>query len=368
MKVAFRVDASLEIGSGHVMRCLTLANGLKANGAQCHFISREHPGHLLELIRENGHEVTSLPSVNFFAASGNTIEPQLDHAEWLGCNWQADSLHTSNALRNTRSDWLVVDHYAIDKRWESAMAPYYDKLLVIDDLADREHQSDLLVDQNLGRKLVDYTGLVPEHCKLLVGPSYALLRPEFAKLRYYSLLRRKGHPDLRELLITMGGVDKINATCLILHALKRSALPKDCRITVVMGSAAPWLRSVREIADEMPWTTEVVFDIRDMARLMADSDLAIGAVGGTSWERCCLGLPTLMVLLADNQKLSAYALDEIGAAVLVGSTASIEERLPKMILGLIQSKSYIPMGLVASSIVEGTGITSIIKLMEMTHG
>lgn len=330
LKIAFRTDASLQMGSGHVMRCLTLADALTAQGAQCHFISQAHPGHLLDVIRQRGHKVNSLvaPVQQSQAAIKNIAstvqdtqqnqQPEPAHAAWLGSTWQTDTQETAKVLTSLQPDWLVVDHYALDQRWESALQPHYQKLMVIDDLADRAHCCDLLLDQNLGRQPQDYVALVPAHCKVLTGPQYALLGPDFAAVRPYSLQRRQAQATVGKLLITMGGVDQGNATVQVLQALKNCTLPADCRITVVMGLTAPWLQNVRELAAKMPWPTEVLVNVNDMAQRMADSDLAIGAAGSSSWERCCLGLPTLMVVLADNQQGIASGLESAGAAIALG--------------------------------------------------
>jgi UDP-2,4-diacetamido-2,4,6-trideoxy-beta-L-altropyranose hydrolase len=323
MEVAFRVDASLQIGAGHVMRCLTLADALKTRGARCRFISRAHPGHLIELILERGYEVNSLPTsvrqaqeaIEIVAKLENSPQGEPTHATWLGSTWQADAEETAAILSTCQPDWLVLDHYALDLRWEAALVPHYRKLLVIDDLADRSHCCDMLLDQNLGRQAQDYAALVDARCQLLVGPQYALLRPEFAALRGYSLQRRHAQHSIRRLLISMGGVDQYNATGQVMQALKTCSLPVDCHITVVMGLTAPWLQNVQELAAQMPWTTEVLVNVKDMAQLMASSDLAIGAAGSTSWERCCLGVPTLMVVLAENQCGIASALSNAGAAL-----------------------------------------------------
>ena len=366
MKIAFRTDASLQMGSGHVMRCLTLADALKAQGADCHFISREHPGHLLEVIRQRGYKANCLVAQvqQAQAAIKNIVNeapgPQQEpaHTAWLGSTWQADAQETAAILATLQPDWLVVDHYALDQRWEEALAPYYRKLLVIDDLADRPHRCDLLLDQNLGRQPQDYAGLVPAHCQLLIGPHFALLRPEFAALRPYSLQRRQAQPALRQLLITMGGVDQPNATGQGLQALKTCALPADCRITVVMGPTAPWLQNVRELAAQMPWPTEVVVNVNDMAQRMAGSDLAIGAAGSTSWERCCLGLPTLMVVLADNQRGIASALDKTGAATALKlkNHEWFAAKLKNAILGIVSNYEWLcNIGLSAARVTDGCG-------------
>jgi UDP-2,4-diacetamido-2,4,6-trideoxy-beta-L-altropyranose hydrolase len=366
MKAAFRVDASLQIGSGHVMRCLTLAEALRAHGAQCHFISRAHPGNLLELIRQRGFAVTALsvelppPPVNTQAASEPNKE--LVHASWLGCDWHTDAEQTRAILTKLQPDWLVVDHYALDQRWEAALRPYYQQLLVIDDLADRLHQCDLLLDQNLGRQSKDYASLVPAQCKVRAGPQYALLRPEFAALRDYSLQRRQ-QPALKQVLITMGGLDQFNATGQVLQTLKDCTLPQDCRISVVMGLQSPWLQQVGAQAQDMPWPTEVLLNISDMAQRMADSDLAIGAAGSTSWERCCLGLPTLMVVLADNQRLGAQALQETHAALLIGNVNDIAMKLPLAINASASPHRLQKMITATAAITDGRGVDKVSKAM-----
>ena len=369
MKVAFRTDAALQMGSGHVMRCLTLADALRAQGAQCHFICREHPGNLIATIKHCGYEANSLPAgvlhaqaaINIDAHQAGCARDTLAHAAWLGCTWQADATDTAAVLAHLLPDWLVVDHYALDHRWETALAPHYKKLMVIDDLADRTHQCNLLLDQNLGRQPQDYAGLVPPICQVLTGPQYALLRPEFAALRAYSLQRRQTS-GLKHLLITMGGVDQPNATGQTLQALKNCPLPPDCRITVVMGLTAPWLEDVKALAAQMPWPTNVLVNIPDMAQRMADSDLAIGAAGSTSWERCCLGLPTLMVVLAANQRDIASALDRAGAAMALELTSQEQfaTQLQGAILQLVRNQAAIRnLGQAALATTEGYGTNLI---------
>lgn len=316
--VLFRADASLEIGTGHVMRCLALADALRGRGATCRFACREHPGNLVESIRERGHQAHALPLPPrpTDPTRGDAALPP-PHAAWLGTDWETDARLAQALTHDKPVDWLVVDHYTLDARWERALRPHAARVLVIDDLADRSHDCDLLLDQNLGHDAADYAALVPPACRLLVGPSHALLRPEFAALRTRGLARRSP-PRLGRVLVSLGGVDKDNLTLRVLDALQASHLAPDCRITVVMGAHAPGLGAVRARAETMPWTTEVLVDVRDMAALMADSDLAIGAAGSTTWERCCLGLPSLMVVAAPNQAGIAQAMHASGAALSLG--------------------------------------------------
>lgn len=359
MKIAFRADASLQIGSGHVMRCLTLADALKQKGAECHFLCREHPGHLLELVRGKGHVVHVLP-----------CEPEspIDrdgsaHAAWLGATQEQDAQACLPILQALQPDWLIVDHYALDISWEERLRPFCQRLMVIDDLADRPHGCDLLLDQNLGRQASDYAGLIPVQCTVLAGPQYALLRPEFAVLREYSLKRRE-QSRFQNLLITMGGVDEPNATGRVLEALKQCPLPDDLQINVVLGPKAPWLEQVQAIAVDMPWPTKVRVNVTDMAKCMADCDLAIGAAGSTSWERCCMGVPALMVVLAENQAAIGNALQLNGAAILIGAHADsgFEERCSTVLLELIRADGLLrAMSKAAADVTNGAGSEKVAR-------
>lgn len=357
MKVVFRVDASLEIGNGHVMRCLTLADALRQRGASCHFIGREHKGNLLDFIHERGFDVCRLPPSQATTACDEILSI---NDVWLGADWTSDAEQTLAGISGTIADWLVVDHYALDARWEARVRPACRRLMVIDDLADRLHDCDLLLDQNLGRDAADYSPLVPSKSILLVGAQYALLRPEFAALRSHSLARRV-HPLLKRILITMGGVDKNNATGNVLMALSTCQLPAYCQITVVMGSHAPWLDSVREQAANMPWPTEVQVNVSNMARLMADCDLAIGAAGSTSWERCALGVPTYVTILAENQKEAAKALSEKGAAEVIFPSESLHGTLQEQFERLLDNPVCLrSLSENAAAICDGQGVTQVL--------
>lgn len=336
MLVTFRTDASFDIGTGHVMRCLALAHKLRGQGCECHFICRELKGHLIDQIEEQGFHVyrlNSVPAVEIKSpvARDDTELPR--HAHWLGVSWQSDVEVCLPILEVLEPDWLIVDHYALDARWEREVCPPKSRLLIIDDLSDRKHLADVLLDQNLGRKMEDYKALVPAHCNCLIGPEFALLRPEFAQWRGASLARRRQQPGLKRLLISLGGVDQDNVTGQVLEILKKCNLPNECEICVIMGDTAPWLSEIKVQVGELPWTTEVAVGVSDMGRRMAEADLAIGAAGSTSWERCCLGLPTLMVVLADNQREIAEYLEMAGASLTLpidSLQASLQNGLLKM--------------------------------------
>jgi UDP-2,4-diacetamido-2,4,6-trideoxy-beta-L-altropyranose hydrolase len=356
--IFFRADASIQIGTGHVMRCLTLADALREQGARCTFICRPNSGHLLEMIGHRGHHAVALPTST---TAINRMQAEPVHAAWLGTDWQTDAQQTREALGGEGADWLVVDHYALDGRWEQALRHYCKNLMVIDDLADRPHDCDVLLDQNLGRSAHDYGGLLKTHSATFIGPQYALLRPEFAQLRSQSLARRT-QPQLKHLLITMGGVDKDNATGQVLKALSVCHLPPDLRITVVMGPHAPCLAGVEQQAAQMPRPTQVLVGVKAMAQLMADSDLCIGAAGGTSWERCCLGLPTLLLVVADNQLPGAQALEKAGAALIVGNAQNVLPEFEKHMQSAnsVKLKSLV---LAAAAVSDGLGVQRIVAAM-----
>lgn len=362
MRFAFRTDASTIIGTGHVMRCLTLAEALRGAGHVCRFFCRDLPGNLADRIVNRGFDCTLLRAPEGDAPGGPPA-----HAAWAGVIWRQDAEETRTAIGPMSPDWLVLDHYAFDARWERAVVPKGTKLLVIDDLADRPHVAELLLDQNLGRDAADYNGLVPPHCTRLIGPRYALLRPEFAEKRAEALVARieRAGRGIRKLLISMGGVDLPDATSSILVALPGCPLPADTRITVVMGSGAPALERVRSLAAAMPWPTEVLVDVRDMATLMAEADLAIGATGSTSWERCCLGLPTLAVAIANNQKQGALALTRAGASHYLDNPNSLAfvETLHKSILALCDETALACMARSSSAMSDGKGALRLMRVL-----
>lgn len=297
MKILFRVDGSLIIGTGHVMRCLTLAKSLAANGAQCHFACREHPGNLIDFIRQQGFEVAALPMPKDQQPTGDEAEVSaLAHSAWLGCDWATDAAQTKVGAGGTANDWLVVDHYALDASWESAMRNMANKIMVIDDLADRRHDCDVLLDQNfysdMNRR---YDGKVPPHCQLLLGPRYALLRDEFRQL-HEQVKPRAGR--VKRVVVFFGGVDFDNNTARAIEVLA-SIGGQNWHIDVVIGAHHPHREEVEAICAEQHFVCHV--QTSRMAELMALADVAIGAGGTATWERCCLGLPTLTLCVADNQ-------------------------------------------------------------------
>lgn len=346
MHIAFRTDASSEIGTGHLMRCIALADALAFYGVRSSFVCRSYSNVLLDMVEKRGYTLHKLPVTesSYVGTSGAS------YSKWLGADWATDARQTKSVLIHQPLDLLVVDHYAVDYRWQSALRCCVKRILVIDDLADRSHDCDLLLDQNLGRSSYDYFGKVNINTKILTGTKYALLRPEFSSWREYSL-RRRTKPKLKTLLITMGGIDAHNATGKVLDVLVKCELPKDLRIKVVLGRSAPSLYDVRCKLQEMPLSTELLVDPKNIAKVMADSDLAIGAAGSTAWERCCLGLPTLMVSLADNQYWVLNALTKTLAA----------KEFSQSIFEGITEAQLLEMSTNSAALVDGKGLGRVVQ-------
>lgn len=360
MRIAIRADASLQIGTGHIMRCLTLARALRERGHDCLFISREHPGNLLKLISEDGFTVHALPV-------GSELDSELAHAQWLGASQAEDALSCKELLASWSPDWLVVDHYALDHRWEVSVRPVGCRVLVIDDLADRQHSCELLLDQNLGRSHLDYQDLLPQDCTVLAGPHYALLRAEFAAVRADSLARRE-EGLLSRVLIALGGVDQHNYTSKILKALQGCKLADGIRFTVVLGATAPHFQSVRELAKQCPWPVEVLSGINNMAQYMAAADLAIGAGGATSWERCCLGVPTLLLVLAENQLPASKQLARSRAALMIEADGDLCAKLQRAFMLMSNPEALREHSSAARRITDGIGVERVLDAMSSISG
>ncbi|MGO4325663.1 UDP-2,4-diacetamido-2,4,6-trideoxy-beta-L-altropyranose hydrolase [Cupriavidus sp. 2TAF22] len=336
MKVAIRADASVQIGSGHAMRCLTLADVLRARGAEVRFVSRAHQGGAQALLEQRGYACHVLPPATLAAPAGD-----LAHSAWLGVAWETDLEQSAAALAGWSPDWLVVDHYGIDWRWEQAMRSHAPRIMAIDDVADRRHDCDLLLDQNYYSDMDQrYAALVPPHCTCLLGPGYALLRPEFTAAA--SALHREEGP-VRRILLFMGGMDQDNATGTALLGLQDAARD-GVAIDVVLGAAAPHREQVRALCGSMP-NTHLHVQVDNMAELMARADLAIGACGSATWERCLLGLPTIAIVLADNQRKSAGDLAAAGYIVSLGDVASVTPEAVGQAVAALSADAAARMGL-----------------------
>ncbi len=347
MKVAFRVDASTQMGSGHVMRCAALAGLLRRRDAEIAFICREHEGNYCDWIEAQGYTLFRLPA----PASDEATDRRLPHSKWLGVTQARDGEETRRMFADATWDWLIVDHYGLDAEWEEQMRPALGRIMVIDDLADRRHDADLLLDQNIQARPGRYDGLVPDICRQLLGPNFALLRSEFSQLRADS---RPRDGELNRLLVFMGGSDQQNLTSKVLDGVRQSGLA--VHTDVVMGGASVHLDNVRQQCSAAP-ACALHVQTGKMAHLMAGSDLMIGAPGSATWERCCLGLPSLLIAIAENQRELGIQVARRHAAILLGQAENISaDSIAGMLKRLATRPSLLrAIGRRAGRIVDGIG-------------
>lgn len=280
----FRFEAGAEIGGGHAVRCLALAAALESRGWRCRFAV--------------GPE--TLASVPALAARPMDCLPPED--------MEKQGPYTA----------VIVDHYGLDSADETPWRGFAKYIVALDDLADRRHDCDLLIDQGLRRRAEDYRGLTPPDCRFLLGPLHGLLRPEFAARRAAVLAARRA-ANVTRVLVAFGLSDADNLTVRALHGFAGKGLEID----VALGAGALHLEAVRIAAAELNPPARVLVDVGDMAELMAAADLAVGAFGSTSWERCALGLPSVGVIAAENQRANAEALSAAGAAISLGWHADL---------------------------------------------
>jgi UDP-2,4-diacetamido-2,4,6-trideoxy-beta-L-altropyranose hydrolase len=357
-RIAVRCDASAEIGGGHAMRCLTLANALSDAGASVTFVAATMPDALAERISSAGHALERIPASPEMRREGERWEePPLGIEAQL-----ADAKATGTAIGE--ADWVVADHYLLDARWHSAARGFGGQILVIDDLANRPCGCDIRLDQSFGRSPDDYRALVPDGAKILAGTTYALLRPEFARERPEALERRQAGGPVRRIFVSMGTADPGGITARIVEQVLASA--PHCAMDVVLGPQATGLDPVRALAADHR-AIAVHVDSERMAELMRDADLAIGAAGSTSWERCCLGLPTILFVMAENQRNGAMALDEGGVAVALGDEGELAKSLGQL---LASPELRLRMSERAMQVTDGLGTQRVREVMDIAkvHG
>lgn len=347
MNVVFRADASFAISSGHIMRCLTLAQVLRERGAQCHFVCKAHPGHLADLIIERGFSVAilacrALATVDVFPA----------HAAWVGGDWLDDAEQTVAALQGLVVDCLVLDHYGLDARWQQRLRPAVRRMLVIDDLADRPHDCDALLDQNVDfGQHSRYQTLLPAHARRLLGPDYLLLGAGFAAMAVPA-----PRTELKHGLVFFGGADPCGYTWQLVNALEWPSLQ------VVVGANNPLRDEIAQRCREKGWSFEC--NTPQMANLMRQADFAVISCGFTAYELASLHVPSLLVAVSDIQVKVAKALEAAGVACFVTdftlclSAAGLHQqllRLPIQHPRLYRQFEYGGAERVAEWIMENTG-------------
>jgi UDP-2,4-diacetamido-2,4,6-trideoxy-beta-L-altropyranose hydrolase len=349
MRIAFRADASFEIGTGHLVRCLTLADELRARGAEVSFVLRDPDSFAARSISERGFRAHVLPG------------PAADGAQ--------DAEQTLCVLRQEKDsrDWMVMDHYGLGAQWESRIREAASRVLAIDDLADRRHDCDVLLDQNFRPDAgTVYRERLAPRARLLAGPRYALLRPE-----YRSEARRERERDgtVRRVLISYGGADPGNETMKALAAIAGLARPAGVQIDVAVGQAYPHRAALRPALERMRNVT-LHEGLPHLADVMGAADLALGAGGTTTWERLCLGLPCLITTTAENQVPVTRSLAQAGYVSYLGPASAVTvESLKNAIASRIDDPAALKSeSLRGRALVDGAGAARVADEIMSSQG
>lgn len=334
-----RTDASLSIGTGHVMRCLTLAKYLKHFDYCIVFVCVDYPGQMALQIESAGFDCILLNVDDAF-----------------------QPIAIERVMPWPKADLLIIDHYQIDATWESAVSHNFHFTMAIDDLANRTHCVDLLLDQNLGREAIDYESKLPQTSQCLIGPEFALLRDEFV-IHRESSIRRRQSPTLRGILISFGGVDQFNVSTHALEIVSNMKLPDLKKIDIVVGTNFPHLNALRAQCNHYSGIINIHVGAHNMAELMRSADLAIGAAGGTAWERCALGLPSIVVVIAENQIPGALALEQSGAALVIERLDQMPQQLPVLLSRCLSMAELADMSRKAQNLVDALGVERVVQVI-----
>jgi len=359
MKVVFRVDSSLQIGMGHISRCLSLADALSSKGVDCFFICNAFEGNSIDTVVSRGYPAYAISNGSKFSAR---FKSKIPNGECDVIEREVDAIQTRDVLSKINPDWIVVDHYQIDVNWEKMVKLQCRRLMVIEDMPNRPHHCDLLVDHNAKRNACDYRLLIPDQSKILLGLDYLLISQEYEKYRMESLFN-KNLGLLNKILISMGGGDSSNITSEILDAIDAICSTFDIKLSVVANSKSEGIDNLLLRIKQMTCDVEIYLDMPNLTKLMADSDLAIGGAGVSAWERCIMGLPSIVCVLADNQKFIADALESSGAAKIVQG-GSIKRDIGQILRELkLDEYSLKHMGNNAASMVSRSGVGRVVNEM-----
>jgi UDP-2,4-diacetamido-2,4,6-trideoxy-beta-L-altropyranose hydrolase len=347
LRIIFRTDANQQIGTGHFMRCLTLAEEMRRSHADICFVARDLPMYLQQMLTKHGVQFIALPKPEV-----SQDVDELPYAAWLKTTQAEDAEQTLAALGATTWDWLVVDHYALDHRFETPLRKACKYVMAIDDLADRVHDCDVLLDQNYYQDQAQrYRDKVPSHCRQLLGPSFAQLRPEFKAMRDKVQVRTG---KVNNILVFFGGVDADNYTGQVLDLL--ISLNLGVQVSVVIGQQHPQKEKIRQLCVQYSFACHV--QTSQIAILMAEADLAIGAGGSSHWERCCLGLPSIAVATAANQIPITNELSKLGGCLSLGeiqntTLGKIKESLFFFLESSVECEKF---SKTAFNLVDGNGV------------
>ena len=348
MDIVFRVDSSSKIGYGHLMRCLSLADALKKTmRIEIFFICKFLKGNTEKIIEARGYRVGFINDIS-------------DGSKF---NWSDDALKTIDFISPYMPSWLVVDNYNIDYKWHRRIRPYVSNLMVIDEINDRNFECDLLLDQTIDTQIQDYIDKVPEGCKILTGSKYSLLQAEFLELRKKAIYRRKGTKKIQSLLVSLGGSSHANEyLVMFLKSINRFDWQHRPKVDVVLGGRN-YISNITELLPE--FDCKVHTYVNNMWDFILKSDIAFGAGGTSIWERCCLGLPTIAIGVAENQRLALERVHKYGGLYSIGCCKKVpNEEINNAISYLLSSNdNYSSMVKKSLNVCDGQGVNRVCQIM-----
>ena len=338
--VVMKVDSGKEIGWGHMMRCFSLAETLRTKNVEVSFISRKLSGHLGKFIEENGFNVHYLPNKEI--------------------RLEEDAKKTIKIINKLNSiDWLIIDNYKLDKKWESVLRPYVKKIMVIDDMTKREHECDLILDQNLYKNMTKcYDGLIPLNCKKLIGPKFALLRQEFRQIRKNL---RKHNGEIKRILVSFGSNDPTDETMKVLNSIKYIG-NKQVNVDLILGASDKSSKNIKKTCSKISNIT-CHDQTMNISQLMKKSDVSIGAGGSTTWERCCLGLPSIVSIGAENQRELTEAVSKKGCIINLGWAKDQSSKEYQKAIKNLDRSSLVTMSQKCLKLVDGNGVYRVVDVL-----
>ena len=358
MKIVFRVDASTFMGSGHVMRCLILAEALREKKHHIYFICRDYPGNFIDIIKARKFSVAVLPFEEHAEYQAQQISD--NYAHWLWVSREEDAIQTISFLKNKNIDLIIVDHYGLDEIWEKLLRPFVKRMMVIDDLANRSHDCDVLLDQNYYQSLENrYCHLAPKDCHALLGPKYAMIRPEFFNIKAERSRLGKSEPHpIKNIIVYMGSSDLKNYTEKVLLSLLLQPKINTFHVDVVMGILNPHKEKIQEICLNHAFSYHCQPDYYH--DLLGQADIAIMAGGVSTYERCFILLPSIVYAIADNQRQlvkdiaaygAHYACEGFDVQALSQGFVNIEKGFSTCLTKM-------------ASLVDGKGVGRILQVIE----
>ena len=361
MNFVFRTDVSKKIGTGHITRCLTLAKELKKQGVKCKFICRDQRINFIKKIKNNGFEISILPKLKQTSKILNTKDTRKNYFDWIGVSWREDAQQTINVLNKEKIDWLVIDHYGIDSRWQKKLRPYTNKIMVIDDLANRNHDCDLLLDQNLVDNFKHrYKNILPKHCLALLGPRYAILQPEYKNLHLVTLPRIG---PVKNVFVYFGGSNQNRLNNLTLTAFMKLNR-QDILLNFVIDLNNPIKDKILKLSKRNK-NVKIHKDLPSLAYLMLKADIAIGACGATSWERLSLGLPSIVITIAENQKLIAKELHKKGLIRWLGHYDTVTSKSIHNMLNACIDQNLESWSNLCKLVTDGRGVEKVASILSL---